>query len=265
MSYQATVYRIMISSPSDVVAEREIIHKAIHTWNVCNSEKEGIVLLPMDWQNNSTPEMGYHPQEILNKQLVSESDILIAVFWHRIGSPTLKAESGTIEEINEFINTKKPVMLYFSSKNIPSECDMMQVSRLREFKKSCKDKGLFAEYRTDEEFQDIVSRHISNTLNGFKNTRPNGFTKISYIAFKILETAIQKDSHIKYNESIPSVTIKNLRQDTVLGATKNQIKAAMKELIDNRLIFVTKHYKIYQFYYGVTAEGLRYVDQAIPL
>lgn len=59
--------------------------------------------------------MGDRPQAIINKQLLEQSDLLVAVFWTRLGSPTGATNSGTVEEIEEHLAAKKPTMLYFSS------------------------------------------------------------------------------------------------------------------------------------------------------
>ncbi len=113
MSYEATVYNVMIASPSDVVAECGVIRETLSKWNSVHSADKGIVVLPIDWKTHASPAVGDRPQEIINRQVLADADLLVAVFWTRIGSPTGKAPSGTIEEIREHIAAGKPVMLYF--------------------------------------------------------------------------------------------------------------------------------------------------------
>ncbi|MFA6431838.1 MAG: DUF4062 domain-containing protein, partial [Candidatus Margulisiibacteriota bacterium] len=98
MTRQAVVYSVLVASPSDVVRERQSVVEVIQAWNASNSKQYGVILEAVLWETHSTPEMGNRPQEIINKQIVRESDILIGVFWTRIGSKTGEAESGTIEE-----------------------------------------------------------------------------------------------------------------------------------------------------------------------
>ncbi len=52
---------------------------------------------------------------MINEYLVTSSDWLIAVFKNKLGTPTGKAESGTLEEIELFRtdNPLKPVSVYF--------------------------------------------------------------------------------------------------------------------------------------------------------
>lgn len=59
-----------------------------------------------------------------------------------MGTETEEAASGTIEEINRFVESGKRVSLYFSEKNIPNDCDLDQLSKLRNFKTECFGKGL---------------------------------------------------------------------------------------------------------------------------
>ena len=97
--YDAKVYNVMIASPGDVVDEPGIARAVVHEWNVINAESQARVLMPTGWDTHSSPEMGDRAQGIINKQVLKNADLLIAVFWTRIGSPTGKAESGTVEEI----------------------------------------------------------------------------------------------------------------------------------------------------------------------
>jgi hypothetical protein len=98
-----------------------------------------IVLLPVGWETHSAPILGDRPQEIINSQILRDSDLLIAVFWTRIGTPTGKAVSGTVEEIDKHIHDGKPALIYFSSTPVrPESVDEEQYKMLKEFKEECK-------------------------------------------------------------------------------------------------------------------------------
>src|SRR5271165_4568869 len=114
MSFAARVFRVLIASPSDVLDEREIAVQTIQGWNDLNSAERQLVLLPIRWETHTAPEYGRRPQEIINRQIVDHCDLLVGVFWTRVGSPTGKADSGTIEEIERVAGLGKPIMLYFS-------------------------------------------------------------------------------------------------------------------------------------------------------
>ena len=134
MSYNATVYNVMAASPSDVSAERIIIRDVIYEWNTINSISKNIVLLPIGWETHSSPEMEDSPQNIINKQVLNKSDVVVGVFWTRIGTPTTEYQSGTVEEIEKHIQSGKLTMLYFSSR--PVEQDSVDQAQYEELKKS---------------------------------------------------------------------------------------------------------------------------------
>src|SRR2546423_9192055 len=86
MSYQAAVINVMIASPGDVPTERQIIHTCLHDWNALHAEAERMVLLPLSWQTHSTPSMEGRAQAVINRQVLDKGDLLIAVFWTRLGT-----------------------------------------------------------------------------------------------------------------------------------------------------------------------------------
>ncbi len=49
MSYDATVFKVMIASPGDVSVEKNTILEVIHEQNAINSDARRIVLLPASW------------------------------------------------------------------------------------------------------------------------------------------------------------------------------------------------------------------------
>ena len=78
-----------------------------------NSEIQKVICLPLHWSISSYPEVGKHPQKIINNQVVSKSDLLICVFGSKLGTPTEDYASGSVEEVEEHIKAGKPVMIFF--------------------------------------------------------------------------------------------------------------------------------------------------------
>lgn len=165
MSFPAQVFRILLASPSDVMSEREIAVRTIQEWNDLNAAERQLVLLPLRWETHSAPEYGKRPQEIINRQVVDNCDLVVGIFWTRIGSPTGIAESGTIEEIERVANYGKPVMLYFSqAKQDPDKLDLEQLIKLRDFKKKTFPKALVESYVDAIEFKEKLSKQIEIQL-----------------------------------------------------------------------------------------------------
>lgn len=110
--------------------------------------------------------MGAPAQKIINSQVLNKCDLLVGVFWTRIGTPTETHLSGTVEEIEEHIASDKPVMLYFSSQPVAMDTvDLGQVQRLKEFKQSCQNRGLYESYDSHSEFKDKFYRHLQLKVN----------------------------------------------------------------------------------------------------
>jgi hypothetical protein len=111
--------------------------------------------------------MGAHAQAIINKRLGDPSDLLIAIFANRIGTPTETAQSGTAEEIRNHLAAGKPAMIYFSSADIPRRSfDAGQISLLEAFKREILEKrGLLGEFSDKRELGDKVLVDLSMTIN----------------------------------------------------------------------------------------------------
>jgi len=153
-----------------------LLRDVTHEWNAVQSKARGIVLLPIGWESHSSPEMGKSAREIINEQTLEKCDLLVGIFWTRIGTPTSEYASGTVEEIEKHIATGKPVMLYFSSQPVALDTvDPEQVAALKAFKESCKSRGLYESYDSLSEFKDKFYRHLQLKVNEhslFKNAGP---------------------------------------------------------------------------------------------
>lgn len=165
MTQQATLIRVMIASPGDVSAERQTIRKVIHEWNDIHAQERSTVLLPVGWDTHSSPEMGDRPQAIISKQILGDCDLLVAVFWTRLGSPTGASASGTVEEIEEHLAAGKPAMLYFSSQPVQlASVDHANYTALMEFKAECFKRGLVEQYDSQAGFRDLFNRQLAQTI-----------------------------------------------------------------------------------------------------
>ena len=166
MSYSATTFNVMIASPGDVASERAIVRDVVYEWNAVNSSSRKVVLLPIGWETHASPEMGAPAQEIINRQVLAKCDLLIGVFWTRIGTPTERHLSGTVEEIEEHIAAGKPAMLYFSSQPVAMDTvDIDQIQRLKKFKESCQRGGLYESYDSYSDFKAKFYRQLQLKVN----------------------------------------------------------------------------------------------------
>lgn len=166
MAYQATVIPVMIASPGDVVEERDLIRTIIHDWNDVNAENSKVMLAAVGWETHSSPELGARPQELINKRVLKNCDLLIGVFWTRLGTPTGKSPSGTVEEIEEHVAAGKPAMIYFSSKPVaPESIDADQFAQVQAIKKKWQPEGLIETYDNLEDFSKKLSKQLQLCLS----------------------------------------------------------------------------------------------------
>lgn len=169
MSYDAKVFNVMIASPSDVPSERNIVREVVYEWNAVHSQSRKIALLPVGWETHSTPEMGGRAQAILNDQILEKCDLLVGIFWTRIGTETGEFVSGTVEEIEKHVASDKPAMLYFYGQPVEEgSVDKEQYSKLKEFRESCQKRGLYATYDSHADFKEKFYHHLQIKLNTHK-------------------------------------------------------------------------------------------------
>ncbi len=165
MPQQGIIYRVLVASPSDCVRERQLVPDIIYAWNAAHSLPLGAILEPVLWETHARPELGERPQGIINKQLVSNCDLLIGTFWTRLGTSTGKAESGTAEEIEEFRAAGKRVLLYFSSAPVVLDgVDLAQYESLKAYKKKLGAAGLYFQYDSLEQLRSLLQRHVAATM-----------------------------------------------------------------------------------------------------
>jgi hypothetical protein len=164
----------MIASPSDVAPERQIARDVIAEWTAVHSADKGAVILPVSWETHSAPEMGDRPQAIINERLLKNCDLLIAIFWTRIGTPTGEEVSGTVEEIEKHIAAGKETMIYFSQAPVrPDSVDPAQYEELKAFKARCQARGLCETYESLQEFREKLSRQLAVTMIRLTSNQDN--------------------------------------------------------------------------------------------
>jgi hypothetical protein len=160
MARTAIVLNFLIASPSDVGLERNVVTDVIHAWNAAHYQTTGVMLHAVRWETHSYPASGDRAQAILNKQIVESGDILIGIFGYKLGTPTGAAQSGTIEEIEEFRKAGKYVALYFSKADVPRNADRDQLKALEDYQRERQKDTLYGTFGTAEELRLLVTQHL---------------------------------------------------------------------------------------------------------
>ena len=192
-------YSILISCPGDVLEELNVIKQVIENFNKTIGEANNVNLAVKHWSTHVYPESGGKAQELINKQMVLDCDAAIAVFWTRFGTPTDNYGSGTEEEIELLLKENKQVFLYFSNKPLPPK-DMIseQYTRVKEFQNEYKEKGIYSEYNSIDEFRQNFTNHLN---------------------FHFLKKISEDDPLSTYTKT-PSLNIRGIKKDDITEKPK---------------------------------------------
>ena len=175
MAFSAIVYRVLIASPSDVQREREAAEDAVRMWNSLHAESDNVALMPVRWEVDAVAEQGESGQGVLNAQLIDKCDLLVGIFWHRLGRQTKVAASGTVEEIDRFIANNRPVSLFNCSRNIPAKAlkaDPDQYSRLQAVIKGYEAKGIVLPFTTATNLGGKVYQMLVHRVRALTPVKP---------------------------------------------------------------------------------------------
>lgn len=239
MSYDAKVYKVFIASPDDVKEEREIVRSVLMRWNAINAETKHIILLPVGWETHSSPVTGITAQEYINDEVLADCDILIGIFWSKVGSPTKNAESGTIEEINRHVSERKLAMLYFSTKDVPYNADLKQIEKVRELKQRYKKDSLYGEFSDCNDLEKKLYNHIELKINEGK-FRPTFDSDILAQINDDYELATEIEKHFPLvSKNLLKIIIDENKSDIVWDAIVNKLAYSSADLRDT-LIWLAK-------------------------
>lgn len=279
MAYQASVLGVMIASPGDVDIERHRIRSILHEINDLHAAESRIILLPVGWETHSAPDLAGRAQEIINEQVLNKCDILVGVFWTRLGTPTGESESGTVEEIKRHVESGKPAMIYFSQTPVkPDKFEHRQWDALQNFKAWCMEKGLIVTYADIEDFAEKFRRQILILLR--ENKYINEIIPVSNQAFdgrstqsvtlseeagRLLLEASNGDGFIMNLPYLGGQSIKANNKEFITSKERRHVarwEAALQEL-ENLGLIQDRGYKREVF--ELTARGYEAADSAVEV
>lgn len=168
---QSITYDILIASPSDTATERDVISRCIRDWSSAHAQI-GIQCRDVRWELDAIPAYGGRSQDELNEQLVDSSDILIGIFKARVGTPSGISPSGTTEEIDRFVASGKPAMLYFCSGPIPGDHDEEQWRLLKAYRNQISGKAFYRAFRDQDELRQQISHNLAALMVQITNAPP---------------------------------------------------------------------------------------------
>jgi len=161
-------YNVLLSAPSDIAQYLDNVKNAIEKFNRELMYDCGICFSTKYWKNDTFPDAGKSAQDIINEQIVKNSDIVIALFGAKLGTPTPKYVSGTIEEISQIADMGGKAMTYFATGKLVDikNIDPKQLKKVQNFKKNYL--GLYNEFETVEQLENSVYTSLKNLVVALK-------------------------------------------------------------------------------------------------
>jgi hypothetical protein len=175
MARQPTVLDIFIASPADVSEERQVVREVAQELTA-SLRKRDIQLYVVSAETDVAPGIGIDAQNVINESLADQYDILIGIMWTRYGTPTGRAESGTVEEFERAHRrwVKDPdsirIMFYFKEEPIsPADIDPEQLEKVMGFRARLEaEYGTFYKrFKSTGEFGDLVRLDLALHVEDF--------------------------------------------------------------------------------------------------
>ena len=172
MPRSETILSVFIASPSDVSEERDRVDDVVSQLNTMHAKRTGIRLEVLRWERDVTPAAGTDPQAVINDQISQDYDVFLGIFWHRMGSPTARSESGAVEEYEmakeRFDQNRDSVrlMLYFkdASPAKMDEIDPDQLKKVRNFRSRVESEVFYRKFVGADDFANSISLDLTNLI-----------------------------------------------------------------------------------------------------
>ncbi len=176
MPQNISIIQVFVASPGDVQEERNALQSIVNEVNQNIGSSLGIRLELVRWETNVTPGFGSDPQDVINKQIGDSYDIFIGILWARAGTPTSRAESGTLEEFEIAYQKHQEnpdsvdLLIYFKETPISiSDIDVDQIGKIKKFRSSLGEKGgLYWTFDSLQDFEATLRGHLSSLTRKWK-------------------------------------------------------------------------------------------------
>jgi uncharacterized protein YjbI with pentapeptide repeats len=161
---------IFLATPGDVPDERNYVEEVVAELNRTIAKTQGMSLRVFRWEEDIYPGYGEDAQAVINAQVgdMSQYDLFVGAMWNRMGTPTPRADSGTLEEFEAAIQSQSlhgqpEIWIYFrdAGAELRTIEELEQRRKVLEFRERVEKQGLPSRYRTPEEFRDKFRVQLS--------------------------------------------------------------------------------------------------------
>jgi hypothetical protein len=155
---------IFLASPGDVPAERRHVAEVV---DELNRSARGVALRVLSWEHDTFPGYGGDAQEVINAQIaeMKRYALFVGIMWNRLGTPTPRAPSGTVEEFERaaaaLSQSRRPeIWFYFREPGPDAEGKSEERRKVLAFKERFEKNGLPRGYKDPSDFRDEFRKHL---------------------------------------------------------------------------------------------------------
>jgi len=164
MPKSITVISLFLASPADVANERLVVSATVDEWNARHGRSLGVSFQLLTWEKSVSAGFSDDGQQVINEQINDDYDALIAIFWTRLGSPTKRDVSGSVEEYHRALlrleeGEKVEIAFFFKDALVDfRNVDLQQLAAVKHFESEAQAAGaLTRNFRDDESLRLEVS------------------------------------------------------------------------------------------------------------
>lgn len=164
------VLRIFLASPDDVSDERSRIAEFVEEWNNLWSDEFRVHLKLIRWETHAFPAVGSDGQDVINGQIGEEYDLFVGIMWKRLGTPTSRSASGTVEEFERALaryrKSGSPQLMFYFKKVVPEDQDdVSQFQAIQQFRTNLEKEGLLHwSFLGSEQFGQLARVHLTRQM-----------------------------------------------------------------------------------------------------
>jgi len=164
--------RVFVASPGDVPEERDALRIVVEELRRTIGDSNLIDLELVRWETHTWPDMGADAQDVINRE-IGTYDIFVGVMWRKLGTPTRRADSGTVEEFDRAVRYNKKygrpkIMFYFRTAPFYTESseEVDQFKKVLAFKSKLRTAGaLYWQHSTPLDFERLVREHLIRQIS----------------------------------------------------------------------------------------------------
>jgi tetratricopeptide (TPR) repeat protein len=167
------IIKLFLASPGDTKKERKYVHDVVAELNRTIAHPADATLKVVAWEQDAYPGYGADPQELINRQIadMSACELFVGLMWNRIGTPTPRATSGTIEEYERAVQahetTGRPdIWFYFRecASQLNTKDQLAQRHSVLDFRATLGN-ALTSKYTTPPTFRSLFNEHLTRWIN----------------------------------------------------------------------------------------------------